>query len=147
MRKRGIRLIIYLDDILILKESKSGTEEYLACTVSILEQCGFLINREKSARPPGKLNILACLRIQIFYLYLSQRRKSLGPHGNIPDRNRRPRIVTDTCHWNNWVCVILEMFRAKLKNFESSSFSLFLKIQNLKSRVNISGQASLALQT
>jgi ribonuclease HI len=47
-RKRGIRLIIYLDDILILNESKIGAERDFELVVSILERCGFLINHEKS---------------------------------------------------------------------------------------------------
>jgi hypothetical protein len=39
LRKRGIPLIIYLDDILILNESKIGAEEDFALAVSILERC------------------------------------------------------------------------------------------------------------
>ena len=48
LRKRGIPLIIYLDDILILNESKIGAEEDFALAVSILERCWFLVNNEKS---------------------------------------------------------------------------------------------------
>ena len=48
MRRRGIRLIIYLDDILILNETKIGAERDYALTASVLEQCGFLVNHEKS---------------------------------------------------------------------------------------------------
>jgi hypothetical protein len=48
LRKRGIPLIIYLDDILILNESKIGAEEDFALAASILERCWFLVNNEKS---------------------------------------------------------------------------------------------------
>lgn len=47
LRKQGIRLIIYLDNILILNQSKKGVEKDFAATVLILETCGFLINAEK----------------------------------------------------------------------------------------------------
>lgn len=69
LRKRGIRLVIYLDDILILNESKKGAEEDFALVVSILEQCGFLVNL--SERPLVESNIWAWLQIHIFYLYPS----------------------------------------------------------------------------
>jgi hypothetical protein len=46
-RKRGLRLIIYFDDILILNESKSGAAKDFELVVFILERCGFLINHEK----------------------------------------------------------------------------------------------------
>ena len=39
LRKRGIPLIMHLDDILILNESKIGAEEDFALAVSILERC------------------------------------------------------------------------------------------------------------
>jgi hypothetical protein len=48
LRRQGIRIIIYLDDILILNQSKKRVEKDFATTVRILEACGFLINTEKS---------------------------------------------------------------------------------------------------
>ena len=48
LRRRGIRLIIYLNDILILSESKIGAEREYALTAAVLEQYGFLVNLEKS---------------------------------------------------------------------------------------------------
>jgi hypothetical protein len=69
-------VIIYLDDILILNESNSGTEEDFALTVSVLEQCGFLVNREKSVRGASwKMEYLGLLADSHFLnLYLSQRK-------------------------------------------------------------------------
>jgi hypothetical protein len=48
LRKKGIRIIVYLDDFLILNQSKEGAERDFLLTVDLLEKCGFLINKEKS---------------------------------------------------------------------------------------------------
>jgi hypothetical protein len=45
---RGIRIVIYLDDFLILNQTKEGAERDFILVVEILEKCGFLINWEKS---------------------------------------------------------------------------------------------------
>jgi hypothetical protein len=52
LRKLGIRLTIYLDDILILNTSAEGVRRDYILTVSILGKCGFLINMEKSIDLP-----------------------------------------------------------------------------------------------
>jgi hypothetical protein len=54
LRKNGLRLIIYLDDILILNSSAEGAERDYLFTVSILENCGFLINVDKSVGAPSQ---------------------------------------------------------------------------------------------
>lgn len=43
-----MRLVIYLDDIIILKETKEGTEKDFKTAVNLLEKCGFLVNMDKS---------------------------------------------------------------------------------------------------
>ena len=52
LRRRGIRLIIYLDDILILNNSFSALEKERDTVIQILELAGFLINWEKSVCIP-----------------------------------------------------------------------------------------------
>lgn len=47
-RGRGVRIIVYLDDFLILKQSKEGAEKDFMRTVCLLQKCGFLNNWEKS---------------------------------------------------------------------------------------------------
>ncbi len=54
LRKNGLRLIIYLDDILILNSSAEGAERDYLFTVSILENCVFLINVDKSVGAPSQ---------------------------------------------------------------------------------------------
>lgn len=48
LRKKGIRIIVYLDDFLILNQSKEGAERDFLLTVDLVEKCGFLINKEKT---------------------------------------------------------------------------------------------------
>lgn len=52
LRRQGIRLVIYLDDILILNESKSGLVADINTVIDLLQSLGFLINREKSIIAP-----------------------------------------------------------------------------------------------
>ena len=44
LRRRGIRLVIYLDDILFLNASKKGVFSHLNVAVDLIESLGFLIN-------------------------------------------------------------------------------------------------------
>jgi len=52
LRRLGIRLIIYLDDILILNQSKVDIMSDLSTVLSLLEGLGFLINHQKSVMQP-----------------------------------------------------------------------------------------------
>jgi hypothetical protein len=48
LRRRGILNLIYLEDFLILNQTKKGAEWHFVLVVDLLEKCGFLINWEKS---------------------------------------------------------------------------------------------------
>ena len=52
LRKMGIRLIIYLDDILIMDESKALAQKHTAVVASLLTSLGFVISNEKSMFAP-----------------------------------------------------------------------------------------------
>lgn len=52
LRRRGIRLIIYLDDILILDQSEEGVIRAFKFTVHLLQFLGFVINWEKTIQVP-----------------------------------------------------------------------------------------------
>ena len=54
LRKRGIRLVLYLDDFLIMNETEEGLRADLKTTLGILESLGFLINWDKSTTIPSK---------------------------------------------------------------------------------------------
>lgn len=53
LRRLGIRLVIYLDDILIMNQSLTGIQSDLSTAVYLLENLGFLINQEKSVLVPS----------------------------------------------------------------------------------------------
>ncbi len=48
LRRKGIRIIVYLDDFLILNQSKEGAERSFTETVEVLQKFVFLINWKKS---------------------------------------------------------------------------------------------------
>ena len=52
LRSWGIGIIIYIDDILILADSKEEATQHLEVLVSLLEALGFIINQEKSLLSP-----------------------------------------------------------------------------------------------
>jgi hypothetical protein len=52
LRKQGHTILIYIDDVLILAESKAQCRESVAATKSLLEHCGFVIHTEKSETEP-----------------------------------------------------------------------------------------------
>lgn len=54
LRQQGIRLIIYLDDILVLNQSKERLVEQLAVVSNLLVSLGFVLNQEKSQLTPAQ---------------------------------------------------------------------------------------------
>jgi hypothetical protein len=52
LRAKGIRLIIYLDDILILSRSFSEALDHCAVVADTLTSLGFVINEAKSVKQP-----------------------------------------------------------------------------------------------
>lgn len=54
LRKQGIRLIIYLDDILIMAETETLANQHAQTTCNLLEALGFVINYQKSNLIPSK---------------------------------------------------------------------------------------------
>ena len=55
LRKRGIRLVIYLDDLLFLNSTKDGVQEDLRVALELLQRLGFLINWKKSVLIPTQI--------------------------------------------------------------------------------------------
>jgi len=51
--KTGVRLIVYLDDILIMAESKQLENRHAQLVFSTLENLGFVVNYEKSVMIPS----------------------------------------------------------------------------------------------
>ena len=54
LRQRGIRLIIYLDDLLIMAESHDQALHHAASKLNLLEGLGFIVNYQKSQLLPSQ---------------------------------------------------------------------------------------------
>ena len=54
LRSRGIRVIFYLDDILVIGKSKDECERNLQSVLTLLQELGFLINWKKSNLCPSQ---------------------------------------------------------------------------------------------
>ncbi|KZS20361.1 Uncharacterized protein APZ42_012970 [Daphnia magna] len=55
LRSQGHRLVIYLDDLLLLSFCKKEAEREFLVTTALLENCGFVINAEKSIGNPRQI--------------------------------------------------------------------------------------------
>jgi hypothetical protein len=55
LRRQGLRMIVYLDDILIINSSKERTKADVVKVIELLQHLGFLINWEKSIVDPAQI--------------------------------------------------------------------------------------------
>jgi len=55
LRHQGVRLVMYLDDILIMSQSREELMKHLSMITSLLELLGFVVNREKCQLIPTQL--------------------------------------------------------------------------------------------
>ena len=55
LRHQGVHLIMYLDDMLVMAQSREELEKQLQQITSLLELLGFVVNREKSKLVPTQL--------------------------------------------------------------------------------------------
>ena len=55
LRERGVRLIAYIDDILILAESRDLIQDQVTGMLYLLECLGFIVNRKKSILNPAQV--------------------------------------------------------------------------------------------
>ena len=54
LRRSGIRLIIYLDDILFINQTPTGLQRDMPTAIHLLENLGFVINLTKSQLKPAQ---------------------------------------------------------------------------------------------
>ena len=54
LRRAGIRLVIYLDDIIFMNESREGVISDVSTAIDLLTGLGFLVNWEKSVLLPSQ---------------------------------------------------------------------------------------------
>ncbi|XP_040266255.1 uncharacterized protein LOC120980933 [Bufo bufo] len=76
LRSRGVRLIVYLDDILLMHESSARLLEHLRWTADLLTDLGFLLNMEKSCLIPSQrmefLGFMAVFPARLHYRALQR---------------------------------------------------------------------------
>ena len=77
LRRKGIRIVVYLDDFLILNQSKEGAEKDFLVVKDLLERCGFIINFEKSIAEAAQEREFLGLMVDSVSLTLSLPQKKL----------------------------------------------------------------------
>ncbi|CAG9137707.1 unnamed protein product [Plutella xylostella] len=82
MRNQGLRVVVYLDDYLIVHQERQTLIEHVAEAVRILKILGFTINFEKSALIPSRI---------VEYLGITW---NLATNSKYLPRDKRRRIVT-----------------------------------------------------
>ena len=55
LRSKGIRCVIYLDDLLLLDQDRDKLKEHTATVLTLLEALGFLVNYPKSVLEPTQI--------------------------------------------------------------------------------------------
>ena len=55
LREMGVCMIVYIDDVLILAETKEKAQEQAKALVYLLECLGFIINKKKSELTPAQI--------------------------------------------------------------------------------------------
>ena len=71
LRFRGLRLVIYLDDILLMAEDRETLLKQVHQTITLLEQLGFTVNRLKSILDPCHQIIYLGLQVDTTSMTLS----------------------------------------------------------------------------
>lgn len=65
LRSKRIRCVVYLDNMLIMNQSKEFLKEDMAAALGLLEALGFLVNYVKSSLVPAQvLSFLGFVRFQ-----------------------------------------------------------------------------------
>ena len=54
MRRKGVRLVMYLDDILVMAQTMEGLKEHLSQIASVLQSLGFTLNQQKCVWEPTR---------------------------------------------------------------------------------------------
>ena len=52
LRSWGIKIVIYIDDIVIMADTAAGTTQYVNVLIHVLQCLGFIINFEKPVMTP-----------------------------------------------------------------------------------------------
>ena len=54
LRRLGIRMVLYLDDMILMANSQEKAREHFQCAANLLTSLGFILNRDKSVTSPSQ---------------------------------------------------------------------------------------------
>ena len=94
LRSRGLRLIVYLDDILIINETKLGAEADFSIVKEVLERAGFVVNGEKSVDIADQTIEFLGTRINSVTQMLTLKESKLKHIRDLVDSASRSKVIT-----------------------------------------------------
>ena len=99
LRKQGLRLVVYLDDLLILGETEDNSAKWRDKTLNRLLRLGFTVNLEKSDLQPAQLITFLGIAIKTTDLTLSLPQQKLQAfrrviHRTIKKAQKRKEVTT-----------------------------------------------------
>ena len=78
LQSRGIRCVIYLDDLLLLHQNRDTLKEHTATALALLEALGFLVNYPKSMLDPSQIMVFLGFTINSIRKELSLPTEKVG---------------------------------------------------------------------
>ena len=140
LRKQGVRLIIYLDDILIMAESVEFPKTHANLAVSLLVSLGFMINHKKTVLTPSQqLEFLGftvnsvTMTLSLTHDKLRQIKRESQQHG-MCKRTLSVSREAKCIHSGSFPCSPELPSPAEGKTSSSQSFKGLRSISNLYSR-------------
>lgn len=95
LRKQGIRLVYYLDDICILARTKHEMNRHMDTVISHLQRLGFILNMVKSDTTPRKIQDFLGFTFNTSTMTISVPGKKMKKLGS----KVRQAFKTQTCRW------------------------------------------------
>lgn len=124
LRERGIRLVIYLDDILLMNQSAERLKEEIILVVDLLESLGFVINKEKSDFVPKQKVVFLGYMINSVDMALglpSEKRDSIGALAKriLSGRRTTLRDLASLLGKLSWASAAVLNARSRLRSIQS----------------------------
>ena len=60
MRRKGIRLVMYLDNTLVMAQTRESLKEHLSQMASVLQSLGFTVNQQLGANSQNLISGVCC---------------------------------------------------------------------------------------
>ena len=93
LRERGVKIVYYLDDFLIMAHSITECERFVKMTISILEYLGFLINWRKCIVKPTRFCKFLGININTTNMTLELPQEKRNKIKQLVDRILKQRII------------------------------------------------------